>query len=233
MAQKLKVDFHIHTSEDPTEHIPYNAFQLIHKASQEAFDAIAITNHNVVTYNKDLVSFAEKKGILLLPGMEATFSNKHVLIINPDFKKNPLNRPLKDLSKIKNNTNLIIAPHPFFPTSKSLKSTLFQYLSFFDAIEFSHYYNHVINCNKKAVEIANLYNKPLVGTSDCHNLMQLGTTYALVEAEKEPLSIIEAVKKGKIELCTTPFSLISMSRVAVNFYLSKRFKALNKLKLVP
>jgi len=222
MSPKLKVDLHTHTAEDPYEKISYTAFQLIDRASQVGLDALAITNHNVVTYNKELVRHAENKGILLIPGMEATFSKKHVLIINPGFNKSPFNRPLKDLAKIKNENNLIIAPHPFFPTSKSLKSSLLSHLERFDAVEFCFYYNHFINRNKKAVIVANQHKIPLVGTSDCHNIWQLGTSYTLVEAEKEILSIIEAIKKGKTEISTTPISLIAMSRVAMKFYFFRR-----------
>lgn len=220
--QKLKVDLHTHTAEDPYEHINYSAFQLIDRASQGGFDALAITNHNTVTYSKKLVKYAEKKGIVLIPGIEATFSKKHVLIINPDLKKNLTKRSLNDLVKIKNDKNLIIAPHPFFPTSKSLKSNLLPHLAYFDAIEFSFFYNHFINRNKRAVIVADQYKIPLIGTSDCHNIWQFGTTYTLVEAEKEPLSIIEAIKKGKIEICTTPISLFSMGKTALNaFFLDK------------
>ena len=225
MAQKLKIDLHTHTAEDPYEKINYSAFQLIDRASHEGFDALAITNHNVVTYNKELVRHAENKGILLIPGIEATFSKKHVLIINPGFNKSPFNRPLKDLAKIKNENNLIIAPHPFFPTSKSLKSSLLSHLECFDAVEYCFYYNHFINRNKKAVIVANQHNIPLVGTSDCHNIRQFGTSYTLVEADKELLSIIEAIKKGKTEIRTTPISLMAMSRIAIKFFFFRRSKA--------
>jgi predicted metal-dependent phosphoesterase TrpH len=225
---KLKVDLHTHTAEDPYEYIKYDARQLIDRASQVGIDALAITNHNTVTYNTELAGYAEKKGILLIPGMEAVLSGKHVLIINPDFRTISQDRSLKDLEKIKNKKNLIIAPHPFFPNSRSLKSNLFSYLHVFDAIEFCHFYNHLIDCNKKAVRAAKQYKKPQIGTSDCHNIWQFGTTYSLVEAEKNIPSIINAIKKGKIEIHTTPVSLFTMSRVAINFFLIKRLKALRR-----
>jgi predicted metal-dependent phosphoesterase TrpH len=224
MPLKLKVDLHTHTAEDPQEDINYDAFQLIDRASQEGFDILAITNHNLVTYNQELAEYGKKKGILLIPGIEATFSDKEVLILNPNFEKTPLKSSLEDLLKIKNDHNLIIAPHPFFPNKKSLKSDLFPYLSFFDAIEFSHFYNRYINFNKQAVRTANQYNKPLMGMSDCHNIWQFGTTYTLVEAEKEMLSVFQAIKKGKIEIRTTPVSLRIMARVLLNFFLAKRLK---------
>jgi len=224
MAKKLKVDFHTHTAEDPFEDIKYNAFELIDRASQKGFDALTITNHNTVTYSKNLAGYAEKKGILLIPGMEAILSDKHILIINPDFKEICSGWSLKDLPKLNKERNLTIAPHPFFPGSKSLKSALFPYLPFLDAIEFSHFYNHFINCNKKAIDAAAQHQLPLVGTSDCHNIWQFGMTYSLVEAKKEVSAIIEAVKKGKVEICTAPLSLVTLSRIVINFFLSKKLK---------
>lgn len=214
----LKVDLHTHTSEDPQDRISYNAHQLIDKAALKGFDALAITNHDFVLYNDELVQYAEKKDILLIPGMELTLSKKHVLLINPDFTMNPKGRSLADLEKIKKDTNLIIAPHPFFPQFKSLKSKFFHYLTSFDAVEYSHCYNRILNLNRKAVKEAEKKNLPLVGTSDCHFLWEFGTTYSLVDAEKTIISIIEAVKKGRVRIVTTPLSIILSFRLFMGMF---------------
>ena len=100
MVKKLKVDFHTHTDDDPWEKIDYNALQLIDRAGEQGFDALAITNHDVITYSKELAAYAADKGILLIPGVEAKFSNKHVLILNPVFNEVPLGKPLQYLEKI-------------------------------------------------------------------------------------------------------------------------------------
>jgi len=65
---------------------------------------------------------------------------------------------------------------------------------------------------------------PLIGSSDCHSLWQFGTTYSLVKAKKETFSIIEAIKKGEIEVSTTPLSLISMARIAINSFWGRKLK---------
>jgi len=222
--KKLKVDLHTHTAEDPLENINYDAFRLIDRASQEGFEVLSITNHNLLTYDQELAEYAEEKGLLLIPGIEASFSDKEVLVLNPDFKENPSESSLEDLEKIKNDHNLIIAPHPFFPNKKSLRSDLFPFLSFFDALEFSHFYNRYIDFNRQAVRTAHQYQKPLLGMSDCHNIWQLGTTYTLVEAEKKIFSIFQAIRNGKIEICSTPLSLVTMARISLNFFLDKRLK---------
>lgn len=230
MTTKLKIDFHIHTAEDLLDHIPYNSFQLIDMASRKGFDAIAITNHDVVLFYPELVHYAEQKGILLIPGMEATFSHAHVLIINPDFHINPKGRPLEELPSIKKDDNLIIAPHPFFPRLKSLESDILKYIHLFDAVEFTQYYNGFINFNKKAVETATEYKKPLIGNSDCHFLWQFGDTYSLVEAKKDILSIIEAVKSGKVEIITRPISLVTMAKLTASFLLRRIIYKMTKNK---
>ncbi len=221
---KLKVDFHTHTSDDPKDYISFSSRELIDRAARLGFDGLAITNHDIVTFSKDLEKYAEERGLLLIPGVEPTLSKKHILLINPDADTIPSLHKLEDLEKIRNSSNLVIAPHPFFPGFKCLGRKLETHLPLFDAIEYSFFYNHLINRNKKALRLAHSSNKPLVGDSDCHNIWQIGTTYTVVEAEKNIPSIVTAVKEGRIEVVTTPLPIVTMARVAVNFALGDRLK---------
>lgn len=224
MARKLKVDFHSHTADDPQDYIAFSSKELIDRAHSLGFDALAITNHDTVTFDREVERYAEERGILLLPGIELTLSHKHVVVINPELDGYPGMQELEDLAKIKNDGNLIIAPHPFYPGFKCLWSRLEEHISLFDAIEFSFFYSRFINRNKRAVKLAHRHGKPLLGTSDCHNIWQVGFTYTLVEAEKNIPSIIAAVKEGKAEVATTPLSMGMMMRVGVNFALGDRLK---------
>jgi predicted metal-dependent phosphoesterase TrpH len=74
-------------------------------------------------------------------------------------------------------------------------------------LEFTSYYHSLINRNKKTLRTAALHNKPIVANSDAHNLWQIGKTYSLIEAKKDIPSIIEAVKEGRLEIRTSPFSM--------------------------
>jgi len=227
----LKIDFHTHTSEDPYDNIAYDALQLILKASQMGYDALAVTNHDILTMDPTLTEFAEKKDLLLLPGMEANFSKKHVLIINPGFNRNSKTSTLEDLKAVKKSDNLIIAPHPFFPGSSSLGKDLTENISLFDAIEHSQYYNRLIDFNKKAVRTALIHQLPMVGSSDCHCIWQFGHAYSLVQAEKNTASIIRAVKNGKIKHHSPPLSNNNFSRSALLFLQTRCFRS--KRKRVP
>jgi hypothetical protein len=94
----------------------------------------------------------------------------------------------------------------------------------FDAVEFSFFYSRLINPNKKAVQTAGHHGKPLVGSSDCHNIWQVGYTYSVVEAEKTIPSILAAVKEGRVEVATTPLSMRAMLRVGINWVLGDKLK---------
>lgn len=220
----MKVDFHVHTADDPKDYINFSAEQLIDRAAQLGFDALAITNHDLITTNPTLEAYASSRGVLLIPGAELTLSGKHVLLLNPEPQMLSKIETLDDLVPARRELSLIIAPHPYYPGFKCLRSKLEAYLAVFDAIEFSFFYNHFLDFNQRAVELAQDHGKPLVGDSDCHNLWQLGSTFTLVEAEKNIPSIIRAVKEGKTKVMTTPLPLLTMARVSLNFVLGDRLK---------
>jgi predicted metal-dependent phosphoesterase TrpH len=224
MATKLKVDLHTHTSDDPKDYIDFSSEQLIDRAAALGFDALAITNHYVVTFNPDLQKYAAERGLLLIPGVELTLSKSHVVIVNPDIERDLAMHSLADLAGRDNSRSLIIAPHPYYPGFKCLRSKLEENIALFDAVEFSFFYNHFINPNRKAVKVAWKHRMPLVGSSDCHNIWQAGYTYSLVEADKSIPSIIAAVKQGKVEVATTPLPLPTMVRVGTNWVLGDKLR---------
>lgn len=206
-AKKLKADLHIHTAEDPCDHIPYTATRLIDTAAELGFDVLSVTNHTALTFDRKLESYAGRRGILLIPGMEIIASKSHVLIINPALKTIRSRYDLAEIPRLKADQSLFIAPHPFFFLARSLQANLFPLLPYFDALEFTSYYHPLINHNKKALRTAALHNKPIIANSDAHNLWQIGKTYSLIEAKKDIPSIIEAVKEGRLEIRTSPFSM--------------------------
>ena len=46
---------------------------------------------------------------------------------------------------------------------------------------------------------------PLVGTSDCHRIWQLGTTYTLVDADEKTIpGVFAAIRAGRVRVVTAP-----------------------------
>jgi len=210
--KKLKADLHLHTKEDPEDIVKYSARELIDQGYQKGFEVLAITNHNQITYDNHLAEYAREREILLIPGAEATIDKKHVLLLNMDYSLRRI-KTFDDLKLLKDGAGLIIAPHPFFPSFTSLNSKLKEHLDIFDAIEYSHCYLEKINFNKKAEVLAKKFSLPLIGTSDAHFLWQIGTTYSLIEAEKDLESVITAIKEGKVEVVTEPLSLFKVCSI--------------------
>ena len=224
----LKTDLHLHTAEDPLDRVRYTAKELISKAAKEKFDVISITNHHQMTFNQDLSSYAQEKGILLIPGVEMTIQRRHVLVLNPPPHKMCSDFP--SLSKLRRPETLIIAPHPYFPGSYSLNGHLLKHLNLFDALEYCHFYSSMINFNQRALEVCQSHGFPLVGNSDAHFLSQMGTTYSLIYAEKNLESIFAAIRGNRVEVVTRPLKHLEMGSIANRFLRMKLRGKKNRLR---
>ena len=105
----LKADLHLHTR-DGDRFIAYDARGLIDRAARDGF----------VTFSEDLGAYARERGILLIPGVEATIEGKHVLLYNIDVDPERI-RTFADLRRRRSPEWLVVAPHPFFPASFCLR----------------------------------------------------------------------------------------------------------------
>jgi predicted metal-dependent phosphoesterase TrpH len=229
----LKADLHLHTAEDPHDRISYTARDLIDWAANEGFEVLSITNHQQLTFNKNLSSYARERGILLIPGIELTIRKRHVLVLNP-----PREKTFPDfsfLSAIRRPETLVIAPHPFFPNPRSINGHLLKHLELFDALEYCHFYSPRINFNHRAIRVSKRYGLPLVGNSDSHFLSQFGTTYSLIYAEKNPEAIFEAIRNNRVEIVTRPLSSLQLGFLLGRFFSmkvqQKKIKALQRQSL--
>ena len=207
----LKADLHLHTSEGEP-FIPYDARALIDRAAREAYQVLSITNHEVVTFSEDLSDYARERGILLIPGVEATIEEKHVLLYNIDVPPSRI-RTFADLRQLKTREWLVVAAHPFFPGSTCLRGRLVEEIDVFDAIEFSHFYTGRIDFNSPAVRLAREVGLPLLGTSDSHLVRQLGTTYSMLEGTLTIPSALGAVRKGLVQVVSRPLTVPQMAGV--------------------
>jgi len=213
---RLKCDLHLHTSEDPRHQLSYSARDLIEKAAQLGYNVISITNHNKVTYSPELADFALRKGILLIPGVEATVMGKHVLIYGVDKMKEKWGKlTLFDLKRIKAQGSFTIAPHPFYPNYNCLGGLLKRFPRLFDAVEYSHLYVKKVNFNLRAQKFARNHGLPLIGLSDAHSLKQLDYTYTLIDAAKDPASIFQAIREGRTTIVTRPAKVMTSGIVGI------------------
>lgn len=210
----LKVDLHLHTAEDPEDVIVHNGRLLVETARERGFDALAVTLHNRQLDDPDLTAYAESLGITLIPGVERTVEGCHVLLLNfPQAAAGV--RTFADVAALKSGCpdGIVIAPHPFFPHVSSLGSHLQAHAALFDAVEWSYFWTGVINFNTRAARWAEAHGRPVVGSSDLHDLRQLGRTYSLVFAERNAGAICRAIREGRVSLQTAPAPATELAQV--------------------
>jgi predicted metal-dependent phosphoesterase TrpH len=196
----LKCCFHAHTKEGN----PYSAEDLLDVAKKQGYDVVAITEHDEVHFTGSMRERAEYNGLVLLPGIEASVGDEgdHVLVVNTKNFPRGRMKSLEDLriwlSHQDREKILVVAPHPFYPGKICVGDKLEENIDMFDAIEFSYFRSYIWrdNPNRRAIEIAKKYNKPMIGTGDVHRLWQLGTTYSLLRSERDADSIVAAVKES-------------------------------------
>ena len=219
----LRGDLHHHIDTDPVDHdiVRHSAGELIDRAAALGLNVLAITCHESVPYDGDATRYAAERGVLLLRGMEATVDGYHVLLLN--FAEFPPGVcTMADVAERKTPEALVIAPHPFYPTSYSGGALFVAHRAVFDAVEFSGMYTALTRgFNRRAAEHARRCSLPVVGNSDTHFLWQLGHTLTLIDAPPDRTSVIEAIRRGRVHVVTRPLSWMQLSRFIAGTHASR------------
>ena len=203
----LKVELHSHSADDPLDRIPYSTTQLIDRAAELGYNALAVTLRDRQLDRRPFAAYAAERGITLIPGIERTIEGKHVLLLN--FRRGAEEvRSFDDLAALRHREpGLVIAPHPFFPHPSCLRGLLERHGALFDAVERNAMFTATLDFNVAAERWASRHGKPVVGNGDVHRLRQLGTTFSLVDAGPDADAICEAVREGRVRVDARPLSM--------------------------
>jgi predicted metal-dependent phosphoesterase TrpH len=210
----LKVDLHIHTSDDPVDNIPYTTYELIDRAAQLGYGALAITLHERQLDLRSFVDYASARGITLIRGIERSIEGRHVVLLNFTPATEWVNT-FEDLAELKAREprGLVIAPHAFFPTAFALREHMDRHADLFDVVECNAMFTRVLDFNRKAKRWARAHGKPMVGNGDVHRLHQLGSTYSLVDAPPDAGAICEAIRNGRVQVRAKPLSVVTAATI--------------------
>jgi predicted metal-dependent phosphoesterase TrpH len=209
----LKVDLHTHTSDDPSDRISYSTFDLIDRAAELQFDAIAVTLHDCQLDVSGYRAYAASRGVVLIPGIERTIEGRHVLLLNYSRAAESVGS-FEDLASLRQREQgLVVAPHPFFPAGSALRGRLTAHAHLFDAVEWNAMFTRRVNFNLLGERWARRHGKPMVGNGDVHRLEQLGTTYSLVDAEPDADAMCAAIAAGRVQVVARPLSMFTAARL--------------------
>ena len=215
----LKVELHAHTGDDPIDSIPYTTRELIDRASSLGYDALAITLHERQLDLSGWQAYADERDLVLIPGVERTIEGRHVLLLNFSRRAEDVGT-FDDLARLKaRERGLVVAPHPFFPATSCLWGRLDRHADLFDAVERNAMYTRGLDFNRRAERWAARHGKPVVGNGDVHRLEQLDSTYSLVDAERDPGAICEAIAAGRVRVESRPLTWSAAARLMTSLFL--------------
>lgn len=228
----LKAELHTHVQGDPIDtFIRYSAYDLIDRAAALDFRVLAITCHNYIFRDEAAKTYAHKKGIVLIRGLEMTLQGKHTLIYNITPEQAAEVKTFHDLAALKEQHPeiFVIAPHPYHHAAVCLDDLVLKYPTLFDAWEYSFFYTRSFNPNEKTMRLAKQLGKPVVGNSDVHDRQDLGRTYTLINSEPTEKDIFAAIRDGKLKVVTRPLSVTYLGSIVANMvYRAAKRKILGK-----
>lgn len=201
----------MHSGEDPHDGLRYTAVQLIDKAVELGYAAIAVTLHEKVIEDERVFDYARQKGLLFIRAVEWNINGRDVLLYN--IRQRDANRlqsfdDLRAYKRERGDDLLVVAPHPLYPKGHSLGPEFERYIDVFDAVEYAQIHLRWFDLfNRRAVAIARKHGKTIIANSDAHNLWMFGRHYTLVDAEPTQASIFRAIRQGKVQLVSPPVTL--------------------------
>jgi len=188
----LKIDLHVHTC------YSYDGVttpkQVIDYSRKQGLDGVAITDHNTIQGALELMN---NKELMVIPGIEVTTLQGHVLALNVTKAIPPSLSVLETIQKTHELGGIAIAAHPSVML-KGLRMQTCRDLNF-DAVEvvnsaaFPFFLSTYLN-RRVAVNL----NLPQTGGSDAHYAPEIGSAYTLVDADPEIDEIAKAITKGDV-----------------------------------
>jgi predicted metal-dependent phosphoesterase TrpH len=216
---QIKADLHVHTTYSKDSLITPK--DLIYFSKKSGLNAVAVTDHN---YLDGAYKIAEQTDFLIIPGMEVSSSNGHIVALNVN-ELIPRDLSAEEtVDRIHNAGGVAIACHPFVLFKGALKESV---CSTFDAIE-------IINARafpfkrsvNKATQTAERLNLSRVGGTDAHYGPQIGYGYTIIEVA-EPT--VEAITKAIVQGHCQPFGKAVPISLNVKMNL-QRLKQMGKTK---
>ena len=219
----IKLDLHIHTLDDPKDVIDYSAHQLLERAKQLGFGVLAITLHDAVFNRAEVFADAAAMGILLVPAAEVRLEGADIILLNVTPAEIADLKSFDDVRKLRARRGLsifTIAPHPFYKLGGSIGERLFDVIDCFDAIEQCHFHKGVFDLNRRAVKVAEEFNKPLIATSDAHQLHAFGRHYTSIPRPRELTAetVFAALRDGPRQVVSPSASIVDLASMIYFFF---------------
>ncbi|MDQ6860249.1 MAG: PHP domain-containing protein [Verrucomicrobiota bacterium] len=206
----MKLDLHIHTIDDTKDALDYSAHELLERAKQLGIEVLAITLHDSVFNRREVFEAARAMGILLISAAEMRLGGADVVLLNVTPEEAESLRNFEDVRRLRaarGDSIFTFAPHPFYVMGGSIGGErLIANIDCFDAIEVCHFHKGWFDRNRPARKVAAQYGKPLLATSDAHQLSAFGRHYTSIPRMENltPENVFAALRAGRGRLTSPP-----------------------------
>jgi hypothetical protein len=229
----IKMDLHIHTLDDPKDAVDYSAHQLLERARALGFGVLAITLHDAVFDRKEVFADAAAMGILLIPAAEVRLCGADVIVLNVTAEEVAALNDFEDLRRLRaqrGNSIFTIAPHPFYVFGSSIGERLLKEIDCFDGIECCHFHKGLFNPNRRAEKVARQFGKPLIATSDAHQLHAFGHHYTSVQAPVQLTvgNVLAVLRSAPLRITSPPCSFFDFVSTIYFVFLAHPFRRRRK-----
>jgi hypothetical protein len=132
-------------------------------------------------------------------------------------------KTFEDVRKLRVRRGLSIftfAPHPFYVLGGSIGERLLDEMDCFDAIEVCHFHKGLFDLNRRAVKVAAQFGKPLIATSDAHQLHAFGRHYTSIPRPTELTSenVFVALRNGPRRVVSPSASIVDLVSATYFFF---------------
>jgi hypothetical protein len=120
---------------------------------------------------------------------------------------------VRRLRAVRGDSIFTFAPHPFYVMGGSIGGErLVANIDCFDAIEICHFHKGWFDRNRPARRVAAQFGKPLLATSDAHQLTAFGSHYTSIPrpAELTPENVFAALRSHAGRLTSPPCTMADL-----------------------
>lgn len=214
----LRIDLHVHTRHSPDG--MDGPVEVVRRARARGLDGVAITDHDRSGGYRELVaagladpSGAAVDGFLVIPGVEASCAEGHLLVLGATFDVPGMPAAREIVRRAHGRGALAVAPHAFDRCRHGLGQSVCEALEL-DAVETFNAKTLDRSSNAAAATYAQQRGLPSVGGSDAHSASGVGRAWTQVDAsELSVAAVLTAVRAGR---CAPAGELMSAAEVGIS-----------------
>jgi predicted metal-dependent phosphoesterase TrpH len=185
---------HVHTKYSSDAFITPR--ELVIYSKRQGLDGVAITDHDTVS---GLREFSKIKNLLIIPGVEISTKQGHVLAINVNTAVKTGLSFAETIDQIHDAGGLAIVAHPTAFLKGIAEEGLDQDFDAMEVVNSSAVpFSFSVRKNRKMAVKLGL---PQTGGSDAHCAPEVGMAYTVIDGDKDVGEVVKAIKRGSV----TPF----------------------------